>query len=315
MDEKKIIKFNKKANKKNKVKKIKDNYVLLLKKNELSDYSHLKNNLSDLLYQKEEVDLNTISNKELLKKVIKAKYIFIDEYDPRLSGFNFQEQETIYLGTKCGFFKEELNKEVSEFELEFFSKMKYIVVGSSLMKNYYQQLYNVDKEQFLELGFYQNDKYYAKKWELASQKISDGYVDLLYKFNIYFIPKDFGEDISEYLNYLNDNLDDQFNIFYTSHNFYDIEAMKVQRVYDEDIRFMCNNVNVIITNKNDLVFEMKRINNSIAVINDLSDLESIVNKLKQDIYTFSNEKVNQDWYEYDTGVCCRSIVTSIMKLS
>lgn len=313
MEDKQIAKFIKKAEKKNKAKKIDNQRVLLLQKDELTDYTHLLNNLSDILYTKVVVNLNEVDNKTLLKEIIQAKYIFIDDYDPRLIGFNFDEQETIFLTHSCGYLSVPFD-EVDEYHQQFFSKMKHIVVGSDLMKDYYQQLYDIEDDRFMLLGYFLNDKFYSKKWEQNAQKIADGYLDLLFRINIYYLPKDFDRDISQELKSLMDNFDENYNILYYSHNTYDLDPMRVQKVYEEDVRYMFNNVNVVITDGNELIFEMYNNNKHIKVCSNLEELQQVVNAIKNNDFETNNEMLTQDWYEYDTGVCCRSIVTSLMRL-
>lgn len=313
MDTKRLSKLYKKASKKNFLKHMEERNVLLIKKDELTDYTHLLNNLSDFLYTKRIINLNEVDDKELLNSIKTAKYIFFDSFDPRLSVFDYQNQTTIFVGHQDGYF---IHPQRCENDLEnyFFSNMHHIIVGSELMKNYYQSRYQLNDAVFLNLGYYLNDKFYSKKWLLESEKIAEGYLDLLYRINVYYLPRDFDADISTELGYLAHQLDDSYNIFYYSHQTYDVDPFKIQKVYQEDIRYMFNNVNVIITDNNPLVFEMANVNQNIKIIQGIEDLETVVEQIKANDFSTNNEMMTKNWYQYDQGVCCRSIVTTLMRL-
>lgn len=309
-----LAKFLKKAEKKNKPKKVISNKVLLLKKDFNTNYTHLKNNMSDILYEKKEINLNNIEDKELIKEVVSAKYIFIDTYDPRLSGFNYENQETIFVGNCDGFFSEELNMEVDELEQIFFSKMKHVVVGSSLMKNYYKKKYNLDNDQFLDYGFYLNDKFFAKRFELDANSIADNYLNLLDKVNVYYIPKSLDENIKETLLEISENLDNSNKLYYISNHTYDFDVNKIQQVYPQDYRYMFKFANVIISDGNKIIFEMYKINSNIKLYNNNEQLLRICNQINNNNFACNDQQLQLNWQEYDDGMCCRNIVNRLMRL-
>ncbi len=196
-----INQFYKKAQKKNQVKNIIANQVLLIKTNPLTNYDHLLNNISTILYKRIVININEVDEKTLIDLVVSSKYIFVDDYHILLNGFNYEAQTLIYLGSIDGYYQTNITTCDDELALAFFKKVTYIIVGSELLKQYYINKYQVLASQILTLGYYLNDKFYAKKWENNSLTISDHYLDFLTKINIYFVPKNFNDNIYYYYDY------------------------------------------------------------------------------------------------------------------
>lgn len=308
--DRKLSRFLRKANKKNKPKKIINNKVLLIKSDYNTNYTHLKKNLSDFLYEKKEIDLNNISHKELIKEVISAKYIFIDQYNDLLAGFNFQEQITVFLGNKNGYYLDEITQ-TSELEQSFFEKITYLVIDSNLMQEYYQKKYNINEDQFLKYGYYLEDKFFSKRFELEASNIIDNYAHLLDKINVYLIGDTFQDNLSDEINLLTKQLSDEFKVYNFSNN-YDNNQL-AQQIYEEDYRFMFKFANVIIVKNNPIVFEMLPVNKNIKKYNNIDDLKEIINELNNHQLNPNRKEYTLNWCEYDNGMCCRNIINHIIK--
>ncbi len=77
---------------------------------------------------------------------------------------------------------------------------------------------------------------------------------------------------------------------------------------------MFNNVNVILSNKNPLLFEMFNCNHHIKTFTTNKELYQCLLQILADDFTCNDTVFNKEWYLYDNGMCCRNIIKNVMRL-
>ena len=277
--------------------------VLLIKKNYKTDYKSILNNLSDFIYQKEEININQINKKELLKKMINAKYIIIDEYDQKYDIYDFDNTIGIYVNHKNGLY---MRERINEKEKEFLNKMSYIIVGNDKYYNYYLEN-KIEVNKIKKFGFYLSDKFFSKKFKNEAYDLLKKNEEIINTINILYLPKDPYNINLEDLKKIESIENVSLFILNLSINKtkYDIEISDVKKI------FMI--ANCIISNENDLIFEMQITNKNIKNYQSRSELEQIIDEIKNNNFKSNNELTNYDWNEYDNGMCSRKIVQELMR--
>ena len=277
--------------------------VLLIKKNYKTDYKSILNNLSGFIYEKEEINITDYNQKSLLKKMLNAKYIIIDEYDEKYDCFDFDDTIGIYVNHKNGYYENEI---ISDEEINFLQKMSYIIVGNEKYKNFYLQN-NIDKNKIKEYGFYLSDKFFSNKFKNQSYELLKNNEEIINTLNILFLPKDPYNLNFDYIKKIEDLNNVTLFILNLSNKKtkYDLEITNLKKIFT-----ICN---CVINNENDLIFEMQFANKKIKNFKNIEELSQIINEIKNNDFSTKCNEIEYNLNEYDNGMCSRTIVKELLK--
>ena len=183
--------------------------------------------------------------------------------------------------------------------------MQVIITGSDYMKDMYMKKYGANLEQIHLLGNFQMDKFFYSKFKNEALEIVNEYNSMLDKVNIFYIPKNNSKIDSDVVKKLVSELGDKYNVFYYLDNKEELDCGI--KVFDGDVKKMFLNINIIITNGNNIIFEMAKAIKNVYLINNSDDLNYLIESLKMNKIEISNIKeLEKDWFKYDKGTTSRA---------
>ncbi len=193
---------------------------------------------SSQLYNKLYINKND-SLKSKIKKICKAKYIYLDNYNV-LMGYASKKKIKVQVWhaaiaiKKIGFDANttSTNKRAIKRYQRVYDSYDYFICASEHIKEVFMSSFNQPKEKMLVLGYPKYDTYLNKTFLTDVEKFTIINSEYLEKLNILYIPtfknnKEDNEKQIDFVNELSSKLSSKYNILYKAHHKVDVDLTKV----------------------------------------------------------------------------------------
>jgi len=296
----------------------------------ISNYeSNVEKNISHFFYNKTFLKTNT-SFKKQIKAILKAKYVYIDEY---IEAIDYLDRDKCIIYTPRYIFN--YMETLNEKEINQFQKYTFITSSSKTMTELLINKYNVEKEKILEIGCPFVDYMYTHKFLEEVEGVFRRYPEALTEYNILYNPSNISSDVEKeitFINYVTSKLPDNYQLYTTIDLKYTDRLGNAIIIDQDEIKYFTKLSNLIITDYDNSLFEATYFEKNIIlyqynqkVIQDLkmanieeidlpcdvyTDKEEVVKAILNQNFKNDNKKFNKKYNQFNKGTSSRDVVVN-----